>query len=117
MKSASPMLLPRHHEEEFFSISLDAHIQGQDAQGTKFREKTSTKKINSKEAVFELKTKVCIGTRLKASLFIPKTLILGKPLTLSISGEVVKTVKDSNNHNQQNVFLKLNKNFNIQKAF
>ena len=113
---ASPILSSQQNEEECFSLSLDAQIQGHDAKGIKFKEKTSTKEISSEKAVFELKTRVCIGTKLKASLLIPKTLILGQPLKLTITGEVIKAVKDSRNHNQQNVFLKLNKNFNIQKA-
>ncbi len=116
MKLDPSMLYPQQNEEECFSLSLDAQVQGKDAEGTKFKEKTSTKKISSEEAVFELKTRVCIGTQLKVSLFVPKTLVLGNPLKLTVSGEVVKAVKDSGNHNQQNIFLKLNKNFNIQKA-
>ncbi|MFW6124258.1 MAG: hypothetical protein ACOC5G_03470 [Acidobacteriota bacterium] len=112
----SPTLSSTLKEEECFSLSLDAQVQGRDAEGIKFKEKTSTKEISSEKAVFELKTKVCIGTKLKASLHIPKTLVLEHPLKLTISGEVVKAVIDSNNHNHQNVFLKLNKDFNIQKA-
>jgi hypothetical protein len=110
------MLSLQLNEEESFSLSLDAQIQGRDARGIKFEEKTYTKEISSEKAVFELKTRVCIGTKLKASFLIPKTLILERPLKLNVTGEVVKAVKDSKNHNQQNIFLKLNKNFNIQKA-
>jgi len=104
------------NKEECFSLSLDAHVQGNDAKGIKFKEKTSTKEISSEKAVFELKTRVLIGTKLKAFLLIPKTLVLGSPLKLTVSGEVIKAVKDSNNHGEQSIFLKLNKNFRIQKS-
>jgi len=116
METASPMGIPLNNQEECFSLSLDAHVQGHDAKGEKFKEKTQTKKISSEKIVFELKARVCIGTKLKASLLVPKTLVLGHPLKLNVSGEVIKAVKDSSDHNQQNVFLKLSKNFDIQKV-
>ncbi len=101
--------------EECFSISLPVCVQGKDALGQKFKEETSLKQISSEKALFELKTRVLIGTKLQASLLVPKTLFLQHPLKLIVLGEVVKAVTDSTNHNEQNVFLKLDKKFSIEK--
>ena len=115
METASLAAASQPNEEECFSLSLIAHIQGSDASGVKFMEKTSLKEISSEKAVFELKTRVLISAKLKLSLFVPKTLILGNPLILTVTGEVIKAEKDSNKQNEQNVHLKLTKNFDIQK--
>ncbi|MBD3415443.1 MAG: hypothetical protein GF421_13580 [Candidatus Aminicenantes bacterium] len=102
-------------KEECFSLSLKAHIQGRDAKGNEFREKTSLKQISSERALFELKTKVLIGTTLRASLAVPKTLFLEHPLKLIVLGEVTKAAKETNNPKQQNILLKLFKHFDIEK--
>ncbi|HHF52269.1 MAG: hypothetical protein J7L72_08845 [Candidatus Aminicenantes bacterium] len=115
METASALTTSQPNEEECFSLSLTAHVQGCDAEGIKFMEKTSICEISSEKAVFELKTRVLIGTILKLSLFVPKTLILGHPLILIVTGEVIKAEKDSKKKNKQNVFLKLTRNFDIQK--
>ncbi len=115
METASAVTTSVPNEEECFSLSLTAHIQGCDAAGVKFMEKTSICEISSEKAVFELKTRILIGTKLKLSLFVPKTLILGQPLILVVTGEVIKAEKDSNKKNEQNVYLKLTRNFDIQK--
>jgi hypothetical protein len=115
MESASAVTTIHPNEEECFSLSLTAHLQGCDATGVKFMEKTSISEISSEKAVFELKTRVLIGTKLRLSLIVPKTLILGHPLMLIVTGEVIKAEKDSNKKNEQNVYLKLTKNFDIQK--
>jgi len=115
VETASLTTAPQPNEEECFSLSLIAHIQGRDAVGVKFVEKTSLREISSEKAAFELKTRILIGTKLTLSLFVPKTLILGNPLILTVTGEVIKAEKDSNKQNEQNVHLKLTKNFDIQK--
>jgi hypothetical protein len=115
METASTVATSQSNEEECFSLSLAAHIQGCDATGVKFMEKTSICKISSEKAMFELKTRVLIGTKLKLSLFVPKTLILGHPLILIVTGEVIKAEKDSNKKNEQNIYIKLTRNFDIQK--
>jgi len=103
-------------KEKSFSLSINAYVHGYDARGIKFTEETLIKNISSEKAIFVLKTKIPIGTKLKASLLIPKTFILEHPLELTIFGEVIKAVKDSSNHNEQNIHLRLNKKFRIQKS-
>ncbi len=103
-------------KEESFSLSLNAYVHGHDAKGIEFTEETLIKNISSEKAVFELKRRLPIGTKLKASLLIPKTFVLEHPLELTIFGEVTKAVKDSSNHNEQNIHLRLNKKFRIQKS-
>ncbi len=115
METASLTTANQPNEEECFSLSLIAHIQGCDAVGVKFVEKTSLREISSEKAVFELKTRILIGTKLKLSLFVPKTLVLGNPLILTVTGEVIKAEKDSNKKKEQSVHLKLTKSFDIQK--
>ena len=63
-------------------------VTGINAGGQEFEEITDLSSISSQEAVFWLKNKVTIGSKLVLSLNVPKTLILENQLNLIVSGEV-----------------------------
>lgn len=99
--------------ERCFDLSLQALVQGINAEGISFKEITELSSISSQEAVFSLENKVLIGSKLCLALKIPKTLLLQDRLSLSISGEVIFASEDRKNPERQLIGIQLNKLFRI----
>jgi len=102
-------------QERSFELSLLTSVEGIDAAGKEFKEQTKLTSISSQIAMFRLKSKLTIGSRLNLSLDIPRTIILENPFNLLISGEVVFVKASSNGHGKQFVSIELDKNFKIKK--
>jgi hypothetical protein len=103
--------------ERCFDLSLAVTVNGSNAEGQDFEEITDLSSISSQEAVFWLKNKVIIGSKLVLSLNIPKTLILENQLNLIVSGEVVFATTDPSSRNQQLVSIQLDRLYKIQPIY
>ncbi|MGB8952422.1 MAG: hypothetical protein WCC06_07130 [Candidatus Aminicenantales bacterium] len=99
--------------EKPFKLSLPAWVKGIDVSNREFKEKTRIFHMSAQEAIFGLNKKVIIGSKLMLLLNIPRTLILEKPLTLSVSG-IVHLVKTKKQYKKrQLVALSLDKKYRI----
>jgi len=101
-------------KERLFKLSLSAAVNGLDASGQLIDESTRLKAISSQHATFPLAARVLIGSFLHLSLKIPRTLILGNPLFLNISGRVI-LVRKQESDDSQLITLLLKRSFNIEK--
>lgn len=89
LKNASPEAHKPLIKENCFHLSLHTQVTGTDSEGNSFEEKTRLSSISSQKAIFPLKSRVKIGSKLGLSLDIPKTLILQGRLNLLVSGKVI----------------------------
>ncbi len=88
-----------------------------DAEGLDFEETTELSTISSQEAVFWLKNKVVIGSKMVLSLNVPKTLILENQLNLIVSGEVIFASTDPSTQDKQLVSIQLDRLYKIQPIY
>ncbi len=101
--------------ERIFELSLPVLVQGFDAADRKFSERTVISSLSAKEAVFMLRARVLIGTKLDLSLQVPQTSMLEKPLELNVSGTVQYVRSDTSLKNKsQLVSMRLDPDFQIQ---
>ncbi len=101
--------------EKVFEISVPTFVRGKNASGELFEEKTRLRNISSELAVFTLANNVVIGEKLYLRLCIPKTLILKNTLNVSVSGEVERTRRDSENGSGQIIELTLCSSYEIKR--
>lgn len=99
--------------EKVFEMFLPTLVMGMDAFGSHFQEKTELSRINSRKAVFTLRSRVTIGTALKLMLDIPKTLILENQLKLILTGKVDFVQLKSDSDGQQIIKIGLDKKYHI----
>ena len=116
-RNAIPGNSRQQKAERCFDLSLSVNVNGIDAEGLDFEETTELSTISSQEAVFWLKNKVVIGSKLVLSLNVPKTLILENQLNLIISGEVIFASTDPSNQNKQLVSIQLDRLYKIQPIY
>jgi len=101
--------------ERIFELSLPVLVQGFDAADRKFSERTVISSLSAKEAVFMLRARVLIGTKLDLSLQVPQTSMLEKPLELNVSGTVQYVRSDTSLKNKsQLVSMRLDPDFQTQ---
>jgi hypothetical protein len=116
-KSTIPGNSRHNKSERCFDLSLSVNVNGIDAEGLDFEETTELSTISSQEAVFWLKNKVVIGSKLVLSLNVPKTLILENQLNLIVSGEVIFASTDPSSRNKQLVSIQLDRLYKIQPIY
>jgi len=100
--------------ERSFELFLPALVKGRDSHHKEFKERTQIYSISSREASFPLRSPVMIGTPLKLNLHIPGTLILERPLLLSLSGTVKMVKLDPGEKKYQFIDIDVDKNYKIQ---
>ena len=102
--------------ERLFELSLPALVQGKDAQGREFEEKTTLFTISAETASFNLSHPVILGERLRLKIEIPQTILLQTKLRLELTGEVTRILAASNGttHQLQTVSLKLFPQYSLQ---
>jgi hypothetical protein len=74
--------------EKLFVLDLPAVVRGCDARAGEFVEPARLSSVSAEEARLWLKAPVEPGAKLLFSLFVPRTLYLGSPFRLSLSGIV-----------------------------
>lgn len=103
--------------EKSFKLSLSALVNGTDASGNRFQERTKISSISSQEAIFRLNSGVTIGSKLSILIEIPKTLILENQLKLLLSGEVIYVKAETNKNKSQLISLRLDRSYRINSAY
>jgi hypothetical protein len=102
--------------ERIFKLSLPALVNGVDAKGKEFEERTELLSISSQLANLCLKSKVLIGSKLSLIVNIPRTLILEHRFNLHTSGEVIYIKADGNRKKRQIISIHLDKNYKLLKS-
>jgi hypothetical protein len=100
-------------KERSFDLSLPTLVSGIDATGNEFKEYTELASISAQEAVFWLDSGVTIGSKLKLSLDVPKTVLLESDLKLEITGRVTFVKADQSSEKKQLISLRLEKKYKI----
>lgn len=75
--------------ERAFDLDLPAVVRGCDAQAAEFVEPARLSSVSSEQACLWLKSAVRPGARLRFSLNVPRTVLLGSPFRLALSGIVL----------------------------
>lgn len=88
-KSSSSDALRLGALEQGFKLPLATTVEGQDAQGRRFREDTKLSYISHQGASFLLKSSMTIGAKVKLIIDLPPRLSEDKDLKLAIHGKVV----------------------------
>ena len=102
--------------ERLFELSLPALVQGKDALGREFEEKTTLFTISAETASFNLAHPIIIGEILRLKIEIPQTILLQTKLRLELAGEVTRILAASNGATPQlqTVSLKLFPQYSLQ---
>jgi len=99
--------------ERSFELSIPTLVSGIDATGNEFKEYTELASISALDAVFWLDAGVTIGSKLKLSLDVPKTVLLESNLKLDITGRVTFVKADQSSEKKQLISLRLEKKYKI----
>jgi hypothetical protein len=75
--------------ERAFELDLPAVVRGRDVRSEDFTEPARLASVSAEEARLWLKSAVEPGTKLLFSLAVPRTMFLGSPFRLSLSGTVL----------------------------
>lgn len=92
------------------ALPLSVIIEGTQANGKNFSEKTFIENISSTGAYFKLQALVTVGTKLLLKIELPSSLSEGKKINLRLPGKIIRLEKTGTNGNKQGVAL----NFNVE---
>ncbi len=106
------VLLMKH--ERGFEMTLSGTARGQDVSGRRFLENVTISTISSQSAVFTISCDPVIDSRLTLNIEIPRTLMLGEPSRMVVSGRVHSLERVRTDPAQKRVRLRLDRKFHIQ---
>lgn len=89
-----------------FDFPLGAFVEGNLADGNKFKEETRLENISSGGAYFSLDSGVVVGSKLNLYIELPEKLADGKRLKLRIGGITVRLEKPDKKSKHQNVAVR-----------
>ncbi len=106
----SPVDVNRRREWRF-DLPLPAVVEGRLPRGRSFKEKARLENISSTGAYFCLDSGVCVGTKLKLWIDLPKEATAGKKVKLQIGGLTIRLEKPDIKGKKQGVAVRFSKNF------
>jgi len=102
--------------EAGFNLPLPTLVEGLDASGKNFQEKTVLSYISNSGSSFWLKTEVSSGTELRLTVDLPSKLSDNKDLKLVIKGEVIFLEAPKKENSKLRVSLKFNNKYIIEDS-
>jgi hypothetical protein len=102
--------------ETGFNLPLPTLVQGIDASGKNFQEKTVLSYISNSGSSFWLNTKVTSGSELRLTVDLPSKLSDDKDLKLVIKGEVIFLESPKKENPKLRVSLKFNNKYIIEAS-
>ncbi len=87
------------------ALPLSVIIEGTQANGKNFSEKTFIENISSTGAYFRLQALVTVGTKLLLKIELPSSISDGQKINLRLPGQIVRLEKTGTNENNQGVAL------------
>jgi hypothetical protein len=100
--------------EQGFKLPLATTVEGQDAQGRRFKEDTKLSYISHQGASFLLKSAMTIGTKVKLIIDLPPKLSEDKDLKLAIHGKVVFVEAGDHGEGRQKISVRLESKYIIK---
>lgn len=101
--------------DKVFNLPLPTLVEGETPTGEAFHEKTVLNYISHQGAVFQLKSPVTIGTRLRLAIDLPRALAEDRNLKLIIRGQVILVEKLNNRKNRQRITMKFENKYFIKE--
>jgi len=102
-------------QEHGFDMPLPTLVEGTDAAGTRFTEKTILSYISQNGSSFWLTTEVNMGSELRLTVDLPSKLADGKDLKLIIKGSVIFLEAPKNQNGRYRVSLKFENKYIIDE--
>ena len=100
--------------EQGFKLPLATTVEGQDAQGRRFRENTKLSYISHQGASFLLKSSLTIGAKVKLIIDLPPKLSEDRDLKLAIHGKVVFVEAGDHGDGRQKISVRLESKYIIK---
>lgn len=97
-------------------LPLSVIIEGTQANGKNFSEKTFIENISSTGAYFRLQALVTVGTKLLLKIELPSSLSEGKKINLRLPGQIIRLEKTGTNGNKQGVALNFNEELDSEEV-
>jgi len=101
-------------KDQVFNLPLPTLVEGQDAWGKTFREKTVLFYISHHGASFNLSRPVIVGSKLKLTIDLPPSLAEDKNLKLVINGKVALVEVNNSQPSRQRVSLRFENRYFIK---
>ncbi len=109
-------LLDETFQEQGFDMPLPTLVEGKDADGNDFIEKTILSYISQSGSSFWLTTKVNMGDDLRLTVDLPSQLADDKDLKLIIKGKIIFLEAPKNQNSRQRVSLKFENKYIIDES-
>jgi hypothetical protein len=109
-------LLDETFQEQGFDMPLPTLVEGTDAEGNGFTEKTILSYISQSGSSFWLTTKVNMGDELRLTVDLPSQLADDKDLKLIIKGKIIFLEAPKNHNSRQRVSLKFENKYIIDES-
>ena len=116
MLAKSSLSPPQKSErkEQIFNLPLPTVVEGRDATGRSFQEKTVLFYISHNGASFNLTNPITLGSRLKLIIDLPPSLSDDQNLKLVINGKVVLVEANGSQYSRQRVSLRFENRYFIK---
>ncbi len=98
------------------ALPLSVIIEGTQANGQNFSEKTIIENISSTGAYFRLQALVTVGTKLRLKIELPSSLSEGQKMNLRLPGQIIRLEKTGINGNKQGVALHFNEELDSEEV-
>ncbi len=97
------------------ALPLSVIIEGMQANGQNFSEKTFIENISSSGAYFRLQALVTVGAKLLLKIELPSSLSEGQKMSLRLPGQIIRLEKTGTNGNNQGVALNFNEELDSEE--
>lgn len=101
-------------KDQIFNLPLPTLVEGQDAAGKAFKEKTVLFYISHQGASFNLINFIALGSKLKLIIDLPPSLAEDKNLKLVINGRVALVEANNSHPSKQRVSLRFESKYFIK---
>lgn len=113
-KSSPPRLLRENARDQIFNLPLPTLVEGKDASGRSFQERTVLFYISHHGASFNMKNTALLGSPLKLIIDLPPSLAEDKSLKLVIRGRIALVEANESSPSKQRVSLRFESRYLIQ---
>jgi hypothetical protein len=115
LSKSSPFHLGKsERKDQIFNLPLPTLVEGQDATGKAFKEKTVLFYISHQGASFNLMNSIALGSKLKLAIDLPPSLAEDKNLKLIINGKVALVEANNSRRSRQRVSLRFESKYFIK---
>jgi len=102
-------------KDQVFNLPLPTLVEGRDAAGKSFREKTVLFYISHQGASFNLRNVIALGSKLKLIIDLPPALAEDRNLKLVINGKVALVEANNSHPGKQRVSLRFENKYFIKE--